>query len=403
MEQIRGYKYYNYRRFALLSIITLIMFIFGFITGSSVMYSFTSSEIDELQYQIDNINPGSDSNIIEVQNNTYYYNDTSLSDVYKQVEDSIVVISGIVSYQTFFHTRYYEVQGSGFIMQYDNDVVVITNNHVVSDVSEIIITFSNGNSYSGELIGSDIYSDLAVLSINAPADELYPLDVISSSHLEVGDPVIAIGSPMGLDSTMTVGIVSQTGRTIEESEYGNYLIANIIQTSVAINPGNSGGPLLDYQGNVVGITTAIIEDSEGLGFAIPSNTILREIESLIETGVYDQHPWIGISGTDMTYSIAQAIGTDVTYGWLIAAVSSGSAADEAGLIGGNQQLFINDEFVIIGGDIIIAIDGNRIINSDALLSYIEENTQPSQTVIFTVIRENQQLDISVELDARPVI
>ena len=282
-------------------------------------------------------------------------------------------------------------------------MIVITNNHVVSDVSDLVVTFSNGNSYLGELIGSDPYSDLAVLSVDAPIDEFKPLFITSSANLEVGDPVIAIGNPMGLDSTMTTGIVSQVGRTIEETNAGGFPIANIIQTNVAINPGNSGGPLLNYQGEVIGITTAIVEDSEGLGFAIPSSTILKEIESLVETGTYNQHPWIGISGVDMSYSIAQAMNVDVTYGWLIATITDDSAAESAGLKGGAEQVEINDNWVIIGGDIIIAIDETRIINGDSLMSFLEKNIQPGQNIIITIIRDNEQVDISVEVGARPNI
>ena len=280
-------------------------------------------------------------------------------------------------------------------------MVVITNNHVVSDISDIVITFSNGNSYTAWLIGSDAYSDLAVLSINAPLDEFNPIKIVSSSYLEVGDPVIAIGNPMGLYSTMTTGIVSQMGRTIEESLAGSFPIANIIQTNVAINPGNSGGPLLNYQGEVIGITTSIVQDSEGLGFAIPSNTILREIESLIKIGSYEQHPWIGISGIDMSYSIAEAMDVDVTYGWLISSVTIDSGAEEAGLNGGDEQFIINNEYVVIGGDIIVAIDDNKIINGDELLSYLEEYTKPDQIIIVTIIRNNQQIDIPVEVGTRP--
>jgi S1-C subfamily serine protease len=231
--------------------------------------------------------------------------------------------------------------------------------------------------------------------------EFHSLEISSSSTLEVGDPVIAIGSPMGLENSMTTGIISQTGRTIEETSAGSYPIADIIQTNVAINPGNSGGPLLNYEGKVVGITTAIIENSEGLGFAIPSNTILKEIELLIETGTYNQHPWLGVSGTDMSYSIAQATGVNVTYGWLVSSVTSNGAAEKAGIQGGNQQIRINNDNIIIGGDIIIAIDGTRIINGDSLMSYLEEHTQPNDTIIITVLKDNQTLDISVTLGQRP--
>jgi len=387
----------NSVKFMFVSLCIVVIFLVGFVFGSSFIYGISSTEIDELKYQISYLQNNSE----DLPDISYYFNGTSLSSIYTEVEDSIVVISGIVPYQTFFNVRYYEVQGSGFVYKFEDQIVVITNNHVVSDVSDIVVTFSNGNSYSGELIGSDDYSDLAILSVDAPSEEFLALEIVSSSYIEVGDPVIAIGSPMGLESTMTTGIVSQVGRTIEESLAGSFPIANIIQTNVAINPGNSGGPLLNYQGEVIGITTAIVEDSEGLGFAIPSDTILNEIESLVTTGSYNQHPWIGISGVDMSYSIAQVMDVDVTYGWLVASITSDSAADEAGLKGGNQQVIINEDWVIIGGDIIIAIDGTRIINGDSLMSYLERYTEPGQSIIVTIIRDNQQVDITVKVGARP--
>lgn len=381
--------------------VTVVMFFTGFLIGSSVIYGETSSEINDLEYQIQNLEYGYSDN--EIQTISYYYNETSLSDLYKEVKDSVVEISGLMTYWNFFRTQYTQVQGSGFIYEFNNEMYIITNNHVISDASNIVVTFSNGNGYPASVIGTDAYSDLAVLSIDAPIQEFKPLNIVSSSNLEVGDPVVAIGNPMGLESTMTTGIVSQVGRTIEESLAGSFPIANIIQTNVAINPGNSGGPLLNYQGEVVGITTAIIEDSEGLGFAIPSNTILREIESLILTGSYNQHPWLGVSGVDMTYYIADEINVNITYGWLIASVTSGGSADEAGLKGGNRQVQIIDEYVITGGDIIIGIDDQIIISGDSLMSYLEEYTQPGQTFNFKVIRDNQIVEIPVTLGVRPSV
>ena len=405
MYENKRRKEINYTKLSLVLGVIGIMFIAGFISGSSYIYGTTMPKIDELEYQIgqfqDNQSIASDNN--PISSITYFYNDTSLSEIYKEVKDSIVVISGLVKYQTFFNTGYYEVQGSGFIYEVSDEIVTITNNHVVSDVSEIVVTFSNGNSYPAEVIGADPYSDLAILSVDAPIEEFHPLEITSSSYLEVGDPVIAIGSPMGLESTMTTGIVSQIGRTIEESLAGSFPIANIIQTNVAINPGNSGGPLLDYQGDVIGITTAIIEDSEGLGFAVPSNTILKEIESLVKTGSYNEHSWLGISGTDMSYTISQIMKVNVTYGWLIAGISSGSAAQEAGLKGGNERQVINNEWVVIGGDIIVAIDGDRIINGDSLMSYLEANTKPGNIINITVIRDNVQSDIQLNVGTRPAV
>ena len=380
------------------SLCIVAMFIAGYFIGGSLSSIAISSKTDTLQ-QTSNIQY--DNNQEEIRNITYFYNTTSLAQLYKDIKDSVVVITGYVLQYSFFGRQYSEVQGSGFVYEYKNDMVVITNKHVVNDAENITVTFSNGDGYPAVVIGSDAYSDLAVLSVEAPVEEFQPLDITSSSTLQVGDPVVAIGSPFGLGGTMTTGIVSQLGRTIQDSVAGNFPIANIIQTSAAINPGNSGGPLLNYEGEVIGITTAIIQNSNGLGFAVPSNTILREIESLITTGSYDQHPWVGISGTDMTYTIAQSLGVNVTYGWLITQITDGGAAAQAGLQGGNQQVRVNDVWVIIGGDIIITVDGTRIINGDSFMSYLEEYTTSYQTISVTIVRNHQLLDIPVVLKQRP--
>jgi S1-C subfamily serine protease len=380
-------------------IFLITIFVLGLTVGGCIIYGITATEISELTDQINSVQ--FENNILQPRNISYYDNKISFSDIYQSVKESIVTITGIVTYQSFFGIEYAEVQGSGFIYKYNEKMVIITNNHVVNSASEIIVTFVNGNGYSAEVAGSDAYSDLAVLSVDAPLKEFYPLEIVSSSSLKVGDPVIAIGNPLGLDGTMTTGIVSQIGRTIQESLAGNFPIANIIQTSVAINPGNSGGPLLNHQGKVVGITTAIIKDSEGLGFAIPSNTILKEIGSLIELGSYNEHPWLGISGVDMTYSIAKTIGINITYGWLICQVSEDGAAEKSGLKDGNQQARVANEWIIIGGDIIVAIDENRVINGDYLMSYLEDYTLPNQIVTLTILRENQLIDIPIKLEVRP--
>jgi S1-C subfamily serine protease len=375
------------------------MFIVGYFVGGSLSSLATSSKTDSTQLQGNVLEDN--TTLEEIHNITYYYNTTSLAQLYKDVKDSVVVITGYVEQYSFFGRQYSEVQGSGFIYDYKNDMVVVTNKHVVNDAINITVTFANGDGYPATVIGSDAYSDLAVLSVEAPPTEFHPLDITSSSNLQVGDPVVALGSPFGLGGTMTTGIISQLGRTIQDSVAGNFPVANIIQTSAAINPGNSGGPLFNYQGEVIGITTAIIQNSNGLGFAVPSNTILREIGSLITTGSYNQHPWVGISGTDMTYAIAQSIGVNVTYGWLITQISDGGAAAQAGLQGGDQQVWINDARVVIGGDIIVAVDGTRIINGDTFMSYLEEHSAPNQTIQITIIRNHQFQDFSVELKQRP--
>jgi S1-C subfamily serine protease len=288
------------------------------------------------------------------------------------------------------------VQGSGFVYNFTGQEVIVTNFHVVQSAVNITVTFADGNGYEATVVGSDPYEDLAVLSTTAPVNELKPLEIASSTTLKVGDPVIAVGNPYGLAGSMTTGIVSALGRTMTEDMTGGYPIASVIQTSTPINPGNSGGPLLNYKGQVVGITTAIVSNSQGLGFAIPSNSILREIYSLVTTGSYNQHPSLGVTGTDMTYEIAQAMGTNVTYGWLIATVSS-----QNGLQGGTSQAVIAGSIVTVGGDIIIAINGTRITNLDDLSTYLEEHTLPGRTINVTVVRDHQTMTITVVLGARP--
>jgi len=199
---------------------------------------------------------------------------------------------------------------------------------------------------------------------------------------------------------MTTGIVSALGRTITD-DTSNYPIANVIQTSTPINPGNSGGPLLNYEGQVVGITTAIVSDSQALGFAIPSSTILREIGSLVKDGKYNQHPWIGASGTDMTLEIGNALNVNVTYGWLVAGVTSNGPADKAGIEGGSKQINVAGNQITVGGDIIIAFDNTRIRNTDDLSTYLEENTLPGETINVTLIRNGQTVTLPLKLEARP--
>jgi S1-C subfamily serine protease len=246
------------------------------------------------------------------------------------------------------------------------------------------------------VLGQDAKADLAILSANIPSNA-FGLNLVSSLTLSVGDPVIAVGSPYGLSGTLTTGIISALGRTIVESDKSGkqtQQIADTIQTTTPINAGNSGGPLLNYAGQVVGITTAGISNSEGLGFAIPSSTILREIESLVTTGFYDSHPSINTQGVDMNYRIAQAMNVDVTYGYLVERVTVNN-----GLRGGDRYQGILGDNVIVGGDIIIAINNQRIANTDDLLAYLERYTLPGQSVSFTVVRDGQTQNISVTIGA----
>jgi S1-C subfamily serine protease len=387
-------------------IIIVVSLIAGGLLGYSISNMTMSGNISDLQNQVSTLQEQvstlqSAQNGVS-QNNTYIMGENvSLAPLYAAVKDSVVVIRGLTVEYDIFHRSYYtQVQGSGFVYDYEGQMVVITNYHVIQEAINITVTFINGNGYAATLLGSDPYAELAVLSTDAPQSEYKSLEIVDSSTLSVGDSVIAVGGPYGLAGSMTTGIVSALGRTITD-ETSNYAIANVIQMSAPINPGNSGGPLLNYQGQVVGITTAIVSDSQGVGFAIPSSTVLREIGSLVEEGAYNQHSWIGASGTDMTYEIAETMGTDVTYGWLIAQVTSGGPADQAGLQGGTRQVTVAGQSVIIGGDIIIAINGARITGIDNLSTFLEENTLPDQTIDVTTVRDGQTITLTLKLDARP--
>jgi S1-C subfamily serine protease len=318
--------------------------------------------------------------------------------IYKNANESIVTVMGDVSSGGVSG----EVLGSGMVILYQNTPYIVTNFHVVDSVTNLTVTFWNGDSFPAKLVGSDIYSDLAVVSTdNAPISEYHPISLVPSSTLEVGDTVVAIGNPYGLSGSMTVGIVSQLGRTIRENTTGNYAIASIIQFSAPINPGNSGGALLNANGGVVGITTAAVSGSVGLGFAIPSDTILRELPSLITAGGYTNHPYLGVYTVDMNYQFASAIGTNVTYGVLIEQVAPGGPTDKAGLVGGNKVVTIEGQQYTIGGDIIISINGTRIVNYDSMASYLEENALPKQTVQMGIIHSGSYEVVDVVLGVRP--
>ncbi len=331
-----------------------------------------------------------------------YDSNSSLAQIYAQVKDSVVVVQGYTVQYDFFGRAFYSgVQGSGFVYNYNGKMIVITNNHVIEGTVNDTVTFANGDAYTATVLGADPYADLAALQTSAPATEYKPLEIASSSSLNVGDPLIAVGGPYGLAGSMTTGIVSALGRTISSDTSTSYPIANVIQTSTPINPGNSGGPLLNYEGQVVGITTAIVSNSQNLGFAIPSSTILREIGSLVTDGSYNQHPWIGASGIDMTLDIAKALNVNATYGWLVSGVTSNGPADKAGIEGGTKQINVAGSQVTVGGDIIIAFDETRIRNTDDLSTYLEENTLPGNTINVTVIRNGQTMTLALTLEPRP--
>ena len=324
--------------------------------------------------------------------------------IYDYANASVVTVEGLQRTSSLFGATYSQVLGSGFVIQYHSSYYVVSNYHVVQNDINITVTFSNGNAFRATVVGSDPYSDLAVLTVtNAPSSQFYPLTLGQSSALRVGQPVVAIGNPYGLAGSLTEGLVSQLGRTVQDSTAGNFSVADVIQVSTPINPGNSGGPLLNAHGQVVGITTAIVSGSQGIGFAIPSDTINREIPYLISTGSYTLHPYLGIGDADMNYDLARASGTNVTYGVLIESVTQGGPAAQAGLRAGTTQKTIDGSQYSIGGDIIVSINGVKIANSDALSSWLQENAVPGQVVQVGVIRSGAHMIISLKLGTRPPI
>jgi S1-C subfamily serine protease len=338
-------------------------------------------------------------------------NDTlTLTDLFEETQQSVVQVSGTSSEDSpFFGLSL----GSGFI--YDNSGHIITNFHVIagSNPDDISITFIDGTVYRARVIGTDQYSDLAVLHVEdeVPADKLIPLPLANSSALRVGQEVVAIGNPFGLSGSMTEGIVSGLNRLIpvyqdpfsDVAAAPAFSIPDVIQTDAAINPGNSGGPLLNMQGEVVGINSAIFSTTggfAGVGFAVPSNAIAKIAPILIERGTF-QHPWLGVSGIDMIPEIAEAIGLGEPRGFLVIEAAPGGPADTAGVQGGNTPVQLAGREIPLGGDVVLGIDNRDVRKIDDVLGYLQQATQVGETITLTVWRDGQIIDIGVTLGARP--
>jgi serine protease Do len=352
--------------------------------------------------------------------------------------------------------------GSGFV--YDTDGHIITNYHVVAltlsgdssnnisssnNNTDIVVTFNDGSVYNAKIVGSDRFSDIAVLRIeNISASKLVPLTFGNSSQAEIGEQVVAIGNPFGLSGTLTVGVVSGLGRIIpslpdqqeqeqqqpslpenpfggpfpdipglpfqqpplipdqgEQERTGAFSIPDIIQTDAAVNPGNSGGPLLNMEGQAIGMNTAIFSETgvyAGIGFAIPSNTITKVVPSLITSGSY-QHPWLGLIGIDITPDIAKALGLslDEANGFLIIGVNEGSPAAEAGIRGGDRVTDVNGREIRLGGDIVLKIDNQDVRKIEDILTYLEGQKHVGDTVQLTILRDGETQTVNATLTPRP--
>jgi S1-C subfamily serine protease len=345
------------------------------------------------------------TNAVQITRN----NSLALTDLFEETQQSVVQVSGTLSQDNPFLGA---SLGSGFV--YDNSGHIITNYHVVagSDPNDISVTFIDGTVYRARLVGTDQYSDLAVLRVedDIPRDKLTPLPLGNSSGLLVGQEVVAIGNPFGLSGSMTEGIVSGLNRLIPvyQDPFSNvaapaFSIPDVIQTDAAINPGNSGGPLLNMQGEVIGINSAIFSTTggfAGVGFAIPSNTIAEVAPVLIERGTFE-HPWLGVSGTDMTPEIAEEIGLGEPRGFLVIEAAPGGPAESAGIRGGNTPVQLGGAEIALGGDVILAINDRDVRKIDDVLGYLQQATQVGETVTLTVWRDGQIIEIPVTLGARP--
>ena len=298
-------------------------------------------------------------------------------------------------------------EGSGWV--YDTEGHIVTNNHVVEDADDIIVTFHDGRWAKGELVAADPQADLAVIKVDPPKGmELKPLPLAEPDSLRVGYSVIAIGAPFGLEETLTTGVVSAIGRSLpvglDQMGGPHYSLPDVIQTDAAINPGNSGGPLLDLTGRVVGVNFAIespVRGSSGIGFAIPVSIVQRVVPALIQDGEY-HYAYLGIRGQSVTPELAEALGLpENVLGAYVDEVMPGGPADKAGVKGGSQVVDENGIELHKGGDIIIAIDGEPVRQFNDLVSYLVTKAAPGQEVTLTVLRDGKEKDLKVTLGERP--
>jgi S1-C subfamily serine protease len=319
--------------------------------------------------------------------------------IYEKVADGVVNVTSIAVQMDFFFNAF-PTQGSGSGSVTDTKGHILTNHHVVANAQKLEVTLADGSKWPAKLIGSDPDNDLAVIKIDAPKEKLKVIPMGDSKNLRIGQKVLAIGNPFGLERTLTTGIISSLGRTIR-SEVGT-LMEDIIQTDAAINPGNSGGPLLNSEGEIIGINSAIISPSGGsvgIGFAIPVNTAKRVVPELIAKG-YVSYPWIGATIQTLIPEIAKFLKIKVERGAMIAALEKDGPADKAGLRGGNQRVQVGNMIVIVGGDIVVKADQHDVKTHDELIRYIREK-KPGDTILLKVFRKGNFEEVKVTLGERP--
>jgi 2-alkenal reductase len=310
---------------------------------------------------------------------------------------------GVVNIQVFIASGGQiigEAAGSGFVL--DENGHIVTNNHVIADAQRVTVIFYNGIEAEATIVGADADSDLAVIKVNALAEGVHPLPLGNSDEVQVGDWAIAIGNPFTLGGSMSLGIISAVGRSIS-SDVAGFVIPQAIQTDAAINPGNSGGPLLDLNGEIVGVNAQIATGgtnaNAGVGFAIPVNLVRRVAPVLIQNGAYEW-PWLGVQGTSVDLLIQQANHLSVRQGAYIDVVVAGSPAQKAGLHGSADTTPLDGFNVPVGGDVVVQADGFAVVNFDDLLFAISSK-DPGQTIDLTILRNGQHIQLTVTLEPRP--
>jgi len=320
----------------------------------------------------------------------------SLVEIFEKSEPGVVQVNVQKSIQVVGTSSV----GSGFV--YDSEGHIITNAHVVDDAKKIVVTFLDGRSYNAQLVGSDPFTDIAVIKVNAENTLLHPLPTGDSSQLKVGEQIAAIGNPYGLSGSMTSGIVSQLGRLLPAQNSG-FSIPDVIQTDAAINPGNSGGPLLNMRGEVVGINTAIqsaIGEFTGVGFAIPSKTVDKIVPVLIKDGKY-KHTWLGISGRDIDPDLAKVLGLKEARGFLIVNVVENSPAAKAGLHGSTETKEVDGINYPVGGDVILSVDGKKVRKIDDILIHLQREKSVGDKINLEILREGRTTNFVLILEERP--
>lgn len=332
---------------------------------------------------------------VEENSSSSYSKNLSLVEIFEKSESGVVR----VNVQRSPDEESPSGVGSGFV--FDKRGHIITNAHVVDKAQKIAVTFLDGRSYNAEVVGYDIYTDIAVIKVNSDLPLLHPLTLGDSSNLKVGESIAAIGNPFGLSGSMTAGIVSQIGRLLPSD--AGYSIPDVIQTDAAINPGNSGGPLLNMRGEVVGINTAIQSatgEFTGVGFAVPSQTITKIVPSLISEGEY-KHPWIGISGRDIDPDLAKVLNLKEAVGFLVVTVVPDSPAAKAGLHGSENTVEVDGVEYTVGGDIILSVDGVEVRKISDILIHLQRAKAVGDEMVLEILRDGRTTNFTIILDERP--